>query len=118
MSDLRPAELAGHWYPGSAEACESFFSKVAPAERATPEKCVGAIVPHAGWVYSGAVAFQALSVVARAEPEPELVVVFGGHLGARDKPRVLVEGGWETPLGALLLAKGLAEDVSMAVECE
>src|SRR5687768_15414596 len=120
MSDLRPAELAGRWYPGSAEACDRFFESVAPLEGAAalPDKPVAAIVPHAGWVYSGAIAYRALAAVAKQEAEPELVIVFGGHLNARDKPRVLIEGGWETPLGPLAVAAGLAEDVSMAIESE
>jgi MEMO1 family protein len=120
MSDLRPAELAGRWYPGSAEACDQFFASVAPSKTAgaLPDNPIGAIVPHAGWVYSGAIAYRALAAVAEREREPELVIVFGGHLSARDKPRVLIEGGWETPLGALSVAAGLAEDVSMAIESE
>lgn len=112
--ELRPAELRGQWYPSSAEACDAAL----PAPKSVDADAFGAIVPHAGWVYSGAVAFEALSAVQAKRPNAELVVVFGGHLGPRDKTRVFIEGGWETPYGPAEIAQDLAEDLGMAVDGE
>lgn len=121
-AESRPAELAGQWYPRSAAACDQFLASIPPPPDAAPGAAltdvVAAIVPHAGWVYSGAVAFHALSALARARPDAELVIVFGGHLGPRDRPRIMVEGAWETPYGDAPIARGIAEDVSMAIESE
>ena len=70
----------------------------APRQRvAHPRDVVAAIAPHAGWVYSGAVAFHALEALARARADARLVIVFGGHLGLYDRPRLMVEGAWQTP---------------------
>lgn len=119
MSTSRPAELAGRWYPSSGEACDRFLDAVELAPpSALPDDLAGAIVPHAGWVYSGAIAYRALAPLARARPDTTLVVVFGGHLGARDRPRLMIEGAWDTPYGALPVAEELAQDVGMALECE
>jgi AmmeMemoRadiSam system protein B len=114
----RPADLAGRWYPGSKAACERFLEQIEPSPEIDLQSVFGAIVPHAGWVYSGAVAYRTLSVLAGHRPNADLVIVFGGHLGPRDKPRVFIEGAWDTPLGPLEIERGLAQDVSMAIESD
>lgn len=113
--DIRPAELLGRWYPATAAECDAMLEAAAPT-RDLPEDAVGAIVPHAGWVYSGKVAFEALRALAERRPDADLVVIFGGHLGPRDPPRVFISGAWQTPYGPLEIAEGLAQDVSMALE--
>jgi AmmeMemoRadiSam system protein B len=119
MTDARPADLAGRWYPQTAESCERFLADVSALRvEGAPKAIVGAIVPHAGWVYSGAVAYQALSVLHDKAPDADLVIVFGGHLGARDRPRIFIEGAWSTPFGPCEIASALAEDVSMAIESD
>jgi AmmeMemoRadiSam system protein B len=114
---LRPSELGGRWYPASAEACLRFFESV-PRGSSLPPTRAGAIVPHAGWVYSGAIAFEALAAVADAHPRADLVILFGGHLSPSDSPRLLVEGAFETPFGPLLVPEPLTQDIAMAIECE
>jgi MEMO1 family protein len=119
MTDARPAELAGSWYPATAEACSRFLAEVTPFEgEIALKRIAGAIVPHAGWVYSGAVAEQTLVPLERVNPDANLVVVFGGHLGPRDRPRVFLDGAWGTPFGPLEVAGELAQEISMAIECE
>ncbi|MBI2373296.1 MAG: AmmeMemoRadiSam system protein B [Deltaproteobacteria bacterium] len=120
MSQLvRPAELAGRWYPRTASACAQFFEDVPHAGRIElPGPPKAAIVPHAGWVYSGAIAYETLRLMRDAHPDADLVVVFGGHLGRRDSPRLLVEGAFETPFGPMPVAQSLAQDVAMIVECD
>lgn len=115
MTATRPAELAGRWYPSSAAACAKFLDEVKPIG-GMPAARHAAIVPHAGWVYSGAVAWEVLASLAETHPSPDLVVVFGGHLSRRDPPRLLVEGAWETPFGPLAVAEELAQDIAMGLE--
>src|SRR5262245_43124269 len=112
MSEVRPADLAGSWYPGTAEACARFFAEQ-PAAQAQAGSWYGAIVPHAGWVYSGAVAAAALSALKQARPDADLAIVFGGHLGHRDRPRAFLEGAWGTPFGDLPIAGDLARELTM-----
>lgn len=83
-----------------------------------PERILGAVCPHAGWRYSGTLATQAIRALARANPDPELAIVLGGHLGPRDLPRIFLEGRFGTPLGPLAIAERVAEDASMAIESE
>jgi MEMO1 family protein len=69
------------FYPADPQACRQLaasYVRQAPdaAVAATGKPWVGGIVPHAGWICSGAVAGQTLAAIA-AETTPDLVVVFG-----------------------------------------
>ncbi len=118
MDDLRPAELAGSWYPETREGCEAFLESIEPPLGSDLSVAHGAIVPHAGWRYSGRVAFEALLALHQRAPGADLVAVLGGHLQARDKPRVFLGGRWDTPYGPLEVDGGLSEDIAMGLESE
>ncbi len=116
--EARPAELAGRWYPATATECDRMLAGVARTTSPLPDTRIAAVVPHAGWRYSGAIAYGALLDLFDGTADAELVVVFGGHLGPRDVPRILIEGGWDTPYGPMPIARGLSEDLSMAVNAD
>jgi hypothetical protein len=115
---IRPMEFAGSWYPAQAEACEQQLrawwarplpgtsppAEGLPAPRVPPAADFG-VAPHAGWVFSGALAartFQAL----REAPDVALVIVLGGHLRAGDPVVAMSEGAWDTPFGPLPVHTG------------
>lgn len=105
MATTRPATFSGQFYPADDTTCnhmlDEFFGVAAPA--AAP----GGIVPHAGWVYSGATA--ALTIAAVAAYEPETVVVFGAAHGPdRNLASLAPFGAWNTPLGPIETDKELA----------
>jgi hypothetical protein len=58
------------------------------------------VVPHAGYVYSGAIAAHAYHAIA-AERPPGSVLVLGVNHRARGAPAALSDRPWETPLGVL-----------------
>jgi len=114
----RPAVLAGRWYPADADGCVDQLDAAPPCDVALPDQAFGAIVPHAGWVYSGALAYETLRQLHARRGDADLVVVFGGHLGPRHPPRLLMEERFETPFGPMPIAETLAQDIAMAVECD
>lgn len=80
---VRPAAVAGAFYPGSATSLRRQVDELlatAPAE-ATP--CKALIVPHAGYVYSGPIAATAYARLAKQSPRPTRVVLLGPshHVG-------------------------------------
>lgn len=107
MYSIRPAAVAGTFYPGepSALAAEvaAYLSEAVPApNRAPPPKAI--IAPHAGYMYSGAIAG---SIYARLAPLRGIVrrVVLAGPAH-----RVYVRGAaipsvraFASPLGAVAL---------------
>ena len=105
MASIRPAAVAGMFYPGERRALaaqlEDLLARAADAEpRAAFPKAL--VVPHAGYVYSGAVAARAYAELAAARGVVRRVVLLG------PVHRVPVRGlaapgvaAFETPLGTI-----------------
>lgn len=107
-SRARPPAVAGQFYAeNGAELArqveECFRSPRGPGElpvrHRTPERRIrGAIVPHAGYEFSGPIAALAYDQIARERP-PESVLILGvDHHGAGNGP-ALSDVPWMTPLG-------------------
>jgi AmmeMemoRadiSam system protein B len=103
MTTLRPAAVAGSFYPGERKALESSVrgylergSLFPRAGRTT--KAI--IVPHAGYVYSGAVAGHAFSRLAAEKETIRRVVLLGPpHRWSVSGLALPEAGAFETPLG-------------------
>lgn len=102
---LRSPAVAGQFYPKhSAALMQTLDRLIPPVER--KRAAFGVISPHAGYVYSGAVAGRTLAEVAI----PSEVVILGpNHHGNGHQAAVYRRGGWETPLGAVPIAEDLAD---------
>ena len=93
---VRPRQLPSGWYPTDAEEIKSLCSNYGQAVRGS-RSFRAAVVPHAGWFYSGDLAGRTIARLAHAST----VVVVGGHLHAGDPIHVAMEDGLQTPLGDL-----------------
>src|SRR6478736_5841771 len=81
----RPA-VAGRFYPADASECRaaatSYVDAGARKYGATVTNGMGGIVPHAGWICSGAIAGETIGALKHARPDADLIVVFGAiHTG-------------------------------------
>lgn len=100
--NVRQAELAGAWYPESPDGClRSFEGFDAEGKESTHEGLRAAIVPHAGWVFSGRLAHNALRELSRHGSGADTLVLFGTHLGPRSGATVMQSGACWTPFGLL-----------------
>jgi hypothetical protein len=107
MKEVRPAAVAGAFYPGEPgilkHDIQAMLAAVAaPAEDATPPKAL--IVPHAGYIYSGPIAASAYARLIPLRRQIRRVVLLG------PVHRVPVRGlalpgvdSFETPLGRIAL---------------
>ncbi|MGE5608964.1 MAG: AmmeMemoRadiSam system protein B [Bacillota bacterium] len=68
--------VAGRFYPADAQQCRTLVDSYLKPKATTPKPWIGAVVPHAGWICSGAVAGQAIATLAAQGPV-DLVVIFG-----------------------------------------
>jgi AmmeMemoRadiSam system protein B len=102
---VRQRMLPAGWYPASRSGCineiDSFIAGVSPLPDGT--KVYGGMVPHAGWYFSGKLAAQVFYLNALVR-KPQVVCLFGGHLGGNSPPLLVTEEAWETPLGEVPLA--------------
>jgi len=111
-AEIRPAAVAGRFYPGTAAEIDQMVDPWIPRER-KPERWAGLIVPHAGWIYSGRLAAAALS---RVEFPSRVIVVCPKHHAEGADWAVAPHRAWAIPGGDVPsdpeLAACLAEAVS------
>lgn len=124
--DVRSPAVAGQFYPGSERDCrsdlEACLAEAARARAAAPSgelgvaELFGGIVPHAGWMCSGAVAAEVFATLCR-EAAVDTVVVFGAaHRLGSYRPAVCARGLWRTPIGQIAIDEELAAGVLSAFE--
>lgn len=103
---IREPAVAGMFYPRHKEQClDDLRTCLERAERRPPpseaptDRIIGGVVPHAGWICSGAVAGQVIREIARRHT-PQVAVVFGAvHVPHVSRAAVFPSGAWDTPLG-------------------
>jgi hypothetical protein len=113
--DVRPPAVAGQFYPedpAELTALVRGFLQDVPAEAL---RVHGAMVPHAGLIYSGACAAQGLGRLALP---PVIVILAPDHFGTGEPGRAALwaAGAFETPLGAVPIAESLARRLAMESE--
>ncbi len=95
---IRARSLPAGWYPttesGIRRQCQTWDALLGPVRT----RYAAVIVPHAGWSYSGSLAYRAIRALAE---DVRTIVVIGGHLRKRDPILITAESGFETPLGTL-----------------
>ena len=109
MKKVRPAAVAGSWYPASATELEAAVD--AHLARATVGQAAGdlvaLVVPHAGLTYSGPVAAYAYRLLALSSFE-SAVLVGPSHFVGFDGVALYPAGAFDTPLGVVEIDERLA----------
>src|SRR5919109_3882387 len=99
--DVRPSPIAGRWYPGDpAELRASIGALLAGANpnlEGPPERVVALLAPHAGHLYSGAVAAHAFRAVQGA-PVEVAALVAPSHFHADGPVVTTAHAAYATPL--------------------
>ncbi len=104
---LRLPKVAGQFYPASATELEHITRTcMADAPRHQPSDTLLAMVPHAGYNFSGAVAGQTLG---QARLPHTLFLLGPNHTGNGAGVAVWPHGAWRTPLGDVPVHAPLAE---------
>lgn len=100
------------WYPDTEKRTRNLLREW---ERETPvdtAEGIGGIVPHAGWMFSGKLAF---SVLRRLSAGVDTVVVIGGHLPKGGGILASTEDHYETPVGLLPIDKELLTSIAKQI---
>jgi MEMO1 family protein len=104
---IRQPVVAGRFYADSPaelrDQVEAFMVK--NAEKAD---VVGVVMPHAGYVYSGAVAG---AVVSRIQMKDTFIVIGPNHTGQGEPLSIMSSGTWKTPLGDVRIDTDLAKAI-------
>jgi len=114
VSDVRPAAVAGSWYPDTADRLAREVDGYLAAARVDPTSSPLAIVaPHAGLRYSGPVAAFAYHAIAKVRYS-SIVLVGPSHFAGFDGVSIWPRGAWQTPFGAVAVDEGLASAIAGA----
>jgi AmmeMemoRadiSam system protein B len=101
----RQPAVAGQFYPGDEQHLRVALSQLIP-EKTNLRQVIGIISPHAGYVYSGAIAGQVFSRIVI----PQTVLIIGpNHHGVGAAAALYPDGEWLTPLGAVPINSRLNE---------
>lgn len=93
---MRQPAVADRFYPGSPEALTLAVNELMPiAPGSGKQKALAVVAPHAGYVYSGALAAETLSSVEI----PETVIIVGPNHRGQGAPIALSMVTWDMPLG-------------------
>jgi len=109
MAKVRRPRVAGSFYEGNAESLKAqiedcFLQEFGPKKLPKVNEngardIVGVVCPHAGYMFSGAVAANAYYELA-LDGKPDTVVILGpNHTGYGSALALMNEGVWSTPLG-------------------
>ncbi len=109
---VRPPAVAGRFYPASPEAINQMLDQLLPPQ-VSRGRWSGVLVPHAGWVYSGRLAAQALS---RVEIPDRVLIVCPKHRPGGAAWAVAACGGWGLPGQVVPTDLELARDIAESVE--
>lgn len=92
---IRQAKVAGQFYSGSKETLSAEVASLVK-EGARKEKAIAIMCPHAGYIYSGAVAG---AVYSQLDFPDTLILIGPNHTGLGARFSIMASGRWEIPTG-------------------
>ena len=114
MTSVRPAAVAGTWYPGTPSALADAVDRhLAKTSRDVEGELVALVAPHAGLMYSGPVAAHAYRLL-RGRRFDVAVLVGPSHFIGFSGVAVPGAAGFETPFGVVPVAGDLADALMRA----
>src|SRR5438309_8409818 len=104
----RPPAVAGSFYEASPERLREQVQSCFEAneQAASKQRFIGAVVPHAGLMYSGHVA---AAFYSAAELPRRFIILCPNHTGFGHFAAINREGKWSTPLGSVSIDTPLAD---------
>ena len=109
-SPIRKPVVAGQFYAASESELRKEIQGFIK-EEAKKIKAFGAVVPHAGYIYSGETAG---AVYSRLIIPETLILIGPNHTGHGQACAIQVQGSWKTPLGDVQIDSVLAEEILKA----
>jgi len=100
--------VAGQFYPGTEEQLRRMLEKLFHSEKVRP-MASEAIVPHAGYIYSGKVTARVFAKIKKAKT---FVILSPNHTGLGSEISISESNSWETPLGKIPVNMQLAEHIA------
>lgn len=105
---VREPAVAGQFYPGRRDVLEREVRSFTSAASGEKIRALGCVAPHAGYMYSGAVAG---ALYGRLELPKRFIVLCPNHTGQGEPLAINSRGSWRTPLGEARIDSALADSL-------
>ena len=102
---IRKPAVAGSFYPLDKDRLNKLLKRCFENIDQKSENIVSAVVPHAGYIYSGKVAAYSYSKMKKSN----FIILGTSHSIIGSKFGIMKEGLWATPLGRIEIDKDLSE---------
>lgn len=119
--NIRHAVVANQFYPGNKESLikeleKSFLDRERgpgklPIVGKGEKEIIGVVVPHAGYMFSGAIAAHSYYKIAENGFADSFIILGPNHTGYGSAVAVMIRGIWETPLGEVKINEDLGKEV-------
>jgi len=118
LEKVRKPTVAGQFYNGDRGGLEQsirkcFLDKRGPGDLPEMDQrknhIKGLVVPHAGYMYSGAIAANSYYYLSKNGFADTFIIIGPNHTGMGSGVSIMTEGSWETPLGTTTINKALAK---------
>ncbi len=121
MSELiRKPAVAGQFYDGGETSLKKTIEQCFLDERGPRslpkisrgnKELIGIVVPHAGYIYSGAIAAHSYKILAENGFAEIFIILGPNHRGMGSGISIMTEGSWLTPLGKVPINNKTAEEI-------
>ena len=120
LKSIRQPVVAGQFYPRNKQELiqqikecflDSRGSGYIPDIKQGNKKIIGIIVPHAGFIYSGAIATHAYSCLAENGFADTFIILGPNHTGRGSGVSIMTNGSWKTPLGDVPINSEVAKNI-------
>ncbi len=102
---IRKPAVAGSFYPLDKDRLNKLLKKCFERIEQKSENIISAVVPHAGYIYSGQVAAHSYSKMKKSN----FIILGTSHSIVGSKFGIMKDGIWATPLGRIEIDKSLSE---------
>ncbi len=106
---IRPPSFAGSFYPSDSIELKRIATKFMKDAKTEEQESSGCVVPHAGYVFSGATAAYAYKSLPKKLEKKTFIILGVDHCGTALGASVFSKGYWETPLGKAKIDEALAK---------
>lgn len=107
---IRNPVVAGTFYPADPDELRQMVNQMLESN-AVDEEAIAAVLPHAGYIYSGPVAG---ATISRMKLKKTAIIIGPNHTGLGDVFSIITEGAFLTPLGEVKINSSLARTI---LEC-
>lgn len=106
-SDLRMPVVAGQFYSKDNKRLRAEIATLVD-KKLVAKEIVGAILPHAGYIYSGKVA---ATTIASSIIRDRIIILGPNHTGYGKPFGIMTQGSWQVPFGPVEIDTELAKNI-------